>query len=61
MTKFRTLAQPMTVSVYPHERDALLRIMAELRVKSTFDVVRVLARESNRKHMDAFSPPKFKS
>jgi hypothetical protein len=61
--KGRTLAVPMTISVYPHERDALLRIMHEKKLKSVFDVVRFLASQSRSRFVRAedFCLPKEKS
>jgi len=38
----KLLAAPLTFSVYPRERDALLRIARERKLKSLFDVVRLL-------------------
>jgi hypothetical protein len=61
--KGRTLAVPMTISVYPHERDALLRIMREKKLKSVFDVVRFFASQSRSRFVrpDDFCLPKEKS
>ena len=61
--KGRSLACPMTISVYPHERDALLRIMREKGLKSAFDVVRMFAAESRSRFVraDDFCLPKKKS
>lgn len=62
-TKGRTLAIPMAISVYPHERDALIRIMEDKQLKSVFDVVRLFAAESRAKYVrpDDFCLPKRKS
>jgi hypothetical protein len=59
----KSLAKPMTFSVYPRERDALLRIARERKLKSPFDVVRMLAHESPNKSIGLrdFSEPKVKS
>lgn len=59
----KSLAKPMTFSVYPRERDALLRITRERRLKSPFDVVRMLAKENLNKSVrpEDFSEPKVKS
>ncbi len=53
----------MTFSVYPRERDALLRITRERKLKSPFDVVRMLARENPNKSVrpNDFSEPRVKS
>lgn len=61
--KGRTLAIPMTFSCYPHERDAMLRIMREKNLKSVFDTVRLFAAESRRSGVKAedFCLPKKKS
>lgn len=56
--KHRVLAVPMTISVYPHERDALIRLMNDNRFKSTFDVVRKLAQDLKVRD---FEPPKKRS
>jgi hypothetical protein len=57
------LAAPLTFSVYPRERDALLRIARERKLKSLFDVVRLLVVDTRDKSIkpEEFSPPKFKS
>lgn len=61
--KGRTLATPMTFSCYPHERDALHRLRRERRLKSIFDVVRLLAANSRKCGVKAedFCLPKEKS
>jgi hypothetical protein len=58
-----TLAITSTFACYPHERAALLRIMSEQKLKSVFDVVRLLASESRSCGVQAgdFCPPKLKS
>lgn len=53
----------MTISVYPRERLAILRIARAQKLRSLFDVVRMLADgnpNSAIKPTD-FSPPRFKS
>lgn len=61
--KGRTLATPVTFSCYPHEHEALKRIMREKKLKSVFDVVRLFAAESRRNGVKAedFCLPKKKS
>lgn len=61
--KGRTLATPGTFCCYPHEREAMLRIMREKKLKSIFDVVRLFAAESRRCGVKAedFCLPKQKS
>jgi hypothetical protein len=54
----RSFAFAMTISVYPHEKEALIRIMREEGLKSTFDVVRKFSRDLNRRD---FEPPKKKN
>lgn len=57
------LAAPMTFSVYPREREVLLRVARERKLRSLFDVVRLLVVETQGKSIkpEEFSPPKFKS
>lgn len=59
----KPLAKPMTFSVYPRERDALLRITRERKLKSPFDVVRMLAQENTSQSVrpEDFSEPRVKS
>lgn len=61
--KERTLATPTTFSCYPHERNALHRLMREYQLKSVFDVVRLFAAKAHRCGVQAgdFCPPKNKS
>jgi hypothetical protein len=61
--KGRTLAIPMTFSCYPHERDALQRILRAKNLKSVFDTVRLLAEDSRHCGVKAedFCSPKKKS
>lgn len=53
--KSRGLAVPMTISVYPHERDAMMRMMRDEGLKSVFDVVRRMAQDLNCRELE---PPK---
>ena len=50
----------MAFACYPHERNAILRIMGEQNLKSTFDVVRLLASGHKPAEGD-FRAPKKKS
>jgi len=45
--KKKSLSTPMTFAVYPRERDELHRLRREHRLKSNFDVVRLLAATPN--------------
>lgn len=45
----------ITFAVYPHERDALLRIAEENGYKSAFDVVRAMAEQVKSRD---FEPPR---
>jgi hypothetical protein len=56
----KSLAITMAFACYPHERNAILRIMAEQNLKSTFDVVRLLASGHKPAEGD-FRAPKKKS
>lgn len=55
------LATPMAFSVYPEEREALKRIMAEHNFRTPFDVVRYLSLESTITKPNDFRPPKVKA
>lgn len=63
MNETKELAFPMTISLYPREKDALLRIMREQNLKSSFDVVRLFAAGSRKKGVrpEDFGAPKKKS
>ena len=51
----------MTISVYPRERLAILRIARAQKLRSLFDVVRMLADGNPNIKPTDFSPPRFKS
>jgi hypothetical protein len=51
-------ARPITFSVYPSEHAAMIRIMHEQRLKSAFDVVRVMAATSQHALQGDFKEPK---
>lgn len=55
----RSLAAPMAMSVYPSEREALKRIMAEKQLKTPFDVVRLMAMKSEHVKSEEFKFPKY--
>lgn len=59
----RTLAITSTFACYPHERSAMQRLMTERKLKSIFDVVRLLAADSKTCGVQPgdFCPPKGKS
>ena len=59
-TKNKPLAITMAFACYPHERNAIQRIMEEQNLKSTFDVVRWFA-AGNRAAEGDFRAPKQKS
>lgn len=51
-------AGSMTFSVYPEERAAILQIMRVQNLKSTFDVIRLMARQAPVANPNDFRPPK---
>lgn len=59
-SKNKELAITMAFACYPRERSAILRIMEEKNLKSTFDVVRWFA-AGNRAAEGDFRAPKQKS
>lgn len=62
MDEPKELATPMVFSVYPREREAIYRIMKDRNMKSTFDVVRLLAeRAGTAVRKSDFNVPKYKS
>ena len=56
-TEAKEYAAAMVFSVYPTERELILRIMQEKKLKSTFDVVRLLAKEAKK---SGFNPVRFR-